>query len=658
MGRTLTDSRTTNSVTKSTVYAYLPYVDGSVNTISYPSGRTLSYSTGAAERLLYVQDNSTSVYYANGAHYVPFGSLSSLTNGSSYYSTQIYNDRLQPCWLYATTGTALATTTLCSGTATPGNILDLKYNYSLGVSDNGNVMGIANNRDTTRTQSFGYDALNRLDLAETTSTYATSPTNCWGEIFQYDNPSKTVAWGNLTAITAASSAYTGCVQQSMSMTATTQNQLQDTNNDYVYDAAGNLINISSLDAYSYDAEDRLVSTAGVNYLYDGDGRRVAKASGTTVNKIYWYGAEGEVLDETDGTGSISNPAFTEYIFFGGQRIAYHDSSNNVFYYFSDHLGTSRTMVQSSQTTLCYDADFYPFGVERTPIINTCQQNYKFTGKERDSESGLDNFGARYDASSMGRFMSPDPGNAGAEHESPQSWNAYSYVVNNPINAVDPDGLDCVYAGDFKNSGTVTIERGDSCSSAGGTYVEGHIDETSFVYDQKNNQLTYNVSDTGASGVISVGPSNAGIGDSDRFAAVQMGVGLGEQGVNWAVRTTLINAGGAAAGGLIAYGAEAILAARAARVVAAAAEAADLTRKAASTVGNQGATASSEAVALAAAEEWVGQGARPIVDRTTGQVVGKISADGTKVYRITSINKAQPYVNLVNRTTGGNLHVRF
>lgn len=39
--------------------------------------------------------------------------------------------------------------------------------------------------------------------------------------------------------------------------------------------------------------------------------------------------------------------------------------------------------------------------------------YKFTGKERDSESGLDNFGARYDSSSMGRFMSPDPHNAGA-----------------------------------------------------------------------------------------------------------------------------------------------------------------------------------------------------------------------------------------------------
>src|SRR5579863_9671545 len=75
---------------------------------------------------------------------------------------------------------------------------------------------------------------------------------------------------------------------------------------------------------------------------------------------------------------------------------------------------------------------------------------KFTGKERDPESGLDNFGARFMASSMGRFMSPDPENAGAELLAPQSWNAYAYVDNDPLNSIDPDGLapsqSCTIAG--------------------------------------------------------------------------------------------------------------------------------------------------------------------------------------------------------------------
>jgi RHS repeat-associated protein len=64
---------------------------------------------------------------------------------------------------------------------------------------------------------------------------------------------------------------------------------------------------------------------------------------------------------------------------------------------------------------------------------------KFTGKERDAESGLDNFGARYDSSSLGRFMSPDP--LAGHTEDPQTLNRYVYVRNNPLNLTDPTGLD-------------------------------------------------------------------------------------------------------------------------------------------------------------------------------------------------------------------------
>jgi RHS repeat-associated protein len=69
---------------------------------------------------------------------------------------------------------------------------------------------------------------------------------------------------------------------------------------------------------------------------------------------------------------------------------------------------------------------------------------EFTGKERDTESGLDYFGARYYASNMGRWMSPDwasdPQSVPyASYANPQSLNLYSYVLNNPLSHTDADG---------------------------------------------------------------------------------------------------------------------------------------------------------------------------------------------------------------------------
>lgn len=105
-------------------------------------------------------------------------------------------------------------------------------------------------------------------------------------------------------------------------------------------------------------------------------------------------------------------------------------------FFCDPLGTSRGIDQAGQTTACYEADYYPFGGERV-ITDTCAQNYKFTGKERDSETALDYFGARYYGSNMGRFTSGDEGPLRAED--PQSMNRYAYARNNPLRFVEEGG---------------------------------------------------------------------------------------------------------------------------------------------------------------------------------------------------------------------------
>lgn len=82
----------------------------------------------------------------------------------------------------------------------------------------------------------------------------------------------------------------------------------------------------------------------------------------------------------------------------------------------------------------------------TTAFRVCAFAYKFTGKERDTESGLDYFGARYYASSMGRFMSPDwsedPDTIPyGDLSDPQTFNLYGYVTNNPLRRVDPTGHD-------------------------------------------------------------------------------------------------------------------------------------------------------------------------------------------------------------------------
>jgi RHS repeat-associated protein len=65
---------------------------------------------------------------------------------------------------------------------------------------------------------------------------------------------------------------------------------------------------------------------------------------------------------------------------------------------------------------------------------------RFTGKERDSETGLDYFGARYLSAAQGRFTTPDPLHGSAHLEDPQTWNRYSYAANNPLKYNDPAGL--------------------------------------------------------------------------------------------------------------------------------------------------------------------------------------------------------------------------
>ena len=210
--------------------------------------------------------------------------------------------------------------------------------------------------------------------------------------------------------------------------------------NYCYDAAGNMLDqggCSNPHAYQYDAENRLATTSGgILYTYDASGQRVVK----NVTQYFYFGGQ-PVAELNGGTWS-------DYIFAGSKRIAVSTSAGSgdpngvqaastTSYYHGDQLGSSHMMttgtIQTDGSTPS-SAMYAPFGQSASGNIPS---HYKFTGKERDTETGLDYFGARYYASNMGRFTSPDPGPY--VWSDPQTLNRYAYTRNNPLKFIDPTG---------------------------------------------------------------------------------------------------------------------------------------------------------------------------------------------------------------------------
>jgi RHS repeat-associated protein len=250
----------------------------------------------------------------------------------------------------------------------------------------------------------------------------------WGNSYGYD------PWGNLISKTPSK-----CSAENLNEAAWTNNQLHTiSGSDNTYDSAGNMTHDATTGLnYTYDAENRITSAGGYAYTYDADGNRVEKSNGST-GTIYWYMSPG-IVAESD----LSGNAKSEYVFFDGERVARKDfPGNTISYYFSDQLKTA-SVITDSAGNIKEDEDYYPWGGE-LQFVNSDSNHYKFTSKERDAESGLDYFGARYYGNWLSRWMSPD---WAAKPEAvpysdlgdPQSLNLYSYVRNVPTVKVDRDG---------------------------------------------------------------------------------------------------------------------------------------------------------------------------------------------------------------------------
>ena len=426
LGRVTSMSQTIAGHPDTFTFAATYYLNGAAKTQTYPSGRTVSYGVDDAGRVTTVAAGTRT--YADmtatvGHAYAPDGRLQQMKLGNNLWETRDYRTP------GTTTRFLLGTS---KGTAmSPGasEHVALGYNYS-GTANNGNLMShtiTRPGRTQPWTQEFTYDAANRLETAGETGGYDRE--------FGYDR------YGNRWVATNTGRTAGESHEPQSNVFAAATNRM--TTSTVAYDAAGNQT-LYSPHTLAYDAENRLksmthASSGSGTYLYDGEGWRVKKTwtpgGGTAADTYYVYDIAGNLAAEY-GTASNSNP-----------------SPPATLYPFTDMLGSVRAVTDANGAVIeCYD--YLPFGRMLSSSDNgrsaSChpsspdtaldsKTSQKFTGQIRDAESRLDYFGARYMSVPQGRFLSPDPLMASASVRSPQSWNRYTYVNNNPIKYVDPTG---------------------------------------------------------------------------------------------------------------------------------------------------------------------------------------------------------------------------
>ncbi len=375
------------------------------------------------------------------------------------------------------------------------------YSYSIptgGYAPNGNLLNL--NDSITGGWTYTYDSLNRLTKAQAGANAQTgvAPYGSGLLSWTYDsfgNYEGEALSGNTTiSLPQVTHTYTGhSLLNGVAQNGAITNQMDG----YNYDASGNLLSDNISSTYSYDAEGRVAAVDGTTqYVYDAEGRRVAKLNGTTPANIYLLGLGGEQLSEINNSTGTMAWAHSNVYAAGGLLATY--SPSGLHFHFADWLGTRRvqSLVQTAGSEMIEETCLsLPYGDALT-CSGTDATEQHFTGKERDTESGNDYFGARYYGSSMGRMMSPDPsGLYYADPTNPQSFNLYAYVRNNPLNRVDPTGLDCVYIDN--DTGQQTGFKSGDCDNSSeklansGYYVDGTVNQIS--YNSQGQVLNYSTS---------------------------------------------------------------------------------------------------------------------------------------------------------------------
>ena len=320
-------------------------------------------------------------------------------------------------------------------------------------------VGAAESAKFSMTQQFGYDSLYRLTGAANSNVYGNVD-------YRYDRignmVSKTAALTDPDPLMDLGTMTSGGTSGSwdrqgrapgdqpgphaLTLIEHPEPSIQDRH--YPYDANGNMLEIDGVTNH-WDHNDRLIEidrgTTNAVYAYDYTGTRKIRSVGdaaSTNRTIVYY---------VDKFSEVRGDRLLKYVYDGDRRIARSSispASPGTYslipdtFFLHDHLGSAHLSL-STNASLTEQSVNYPYGHPRLShsAPSTTPNHYTFTGKERDLETGLHYFEARYHVAYLGRFASVDPLAVEASRlDSPQERNICGYGLGRPITMIDPSGM--------------------------------------------------------------------------------------------------------------------------------------------------------------------------------------------------------------------------
>ncbi len=401
LGNELGETRASGSVTLATRYGY--DAASRIASITYPSGTEVNYGRDVMGRVTSVAaarpGDATATALIKSVTYQPFGPVNGFAYGNGIVDARSFDGDYRLTSLIE-----------------PGA---LKLWYAYDAADN--VKAVSDGITVSNTQTFGYDALDRLTAAAS---------NAYGSFgWTYD-----AAGNRLTQTLAGSTTQYGYLPGSNRLSGLSG---EGGTESIVYTGAGRIKGIQPSAGkgiyLGYNQAGRLASVASdgsgvAAYSYDGFGRRFGKEL-PALTSLFQYDQAGHLLEETAGDGQ----AVTDTVYLNGVPVAdIKPQSGALYYLHTDRLGTPRKATDTGRGP-AWTATYAPFGVT-TALAGVLTQNLRFPGQYADAETGFYQNGWRDYAPGLGRYLESDPiGLAGGV-------NTYAYAEGNPIRRLDRTGL--------------------------------------------------------------------------------------------------------------------------------------------------------------------------------------------------------------------------